>query len=116
MPVPVSTTRLSKSLLPAFRSLALGLALAAAFCGCSTLPRNPVPANQAGEATIPGMPDVRARAGRPAPAMERDYLLSLQQESPEDFPVAADGIIHYPHLALSGGGVNGAFGAGFLKG
>ena len=116
MPVPVSTTRLSKFLLPAIRSLALGLAVAAALCGCSTLPRNPVPANQAGEATIPGMPDVRARAGRPAPAMERDYLLSLQQESPDDFPVAADGIIHYPHLALSGGGVNGAFGAGFLKG
>lgn len=101
------------------RAIARGLAalvFAASLGGCSSLPRNPVPVELTQQATIPGMPDVRARAGRTDPAMERDYRLSLAQESAEDFPVGSDGLIHYPHLALSGGGVNGAFGAGFLKG
>jgi hypothetical protein len=92
------------------------LALVGLLAGCSTLPRNPVPTGQTEPATIPGMPEVRAWAGRPSASLERDFELSLQQESPEVFPVEADGRIRYPHLALSGGGVNGAFGAGFLNG
>lgn len=90
--------------------------LMAWLAGCATLPRNPVPPQLAETATIPGMPEVRAWAGRPNAAMERDFELSLQQESPDDFPPGPDGIIRYPHLALSGGGINGAFGAGFLNG
>jgi hypothetical protein len=48
--------------------------------------------------------------------MERDLAASFDQESPADFPAAADGVVDYAHLALSGGGPNGAFGAGFLNG
>jgi hypothetical protein len=84
--------------------------------GCGTLLRNPVPTSLTAVATIPGMPDVRAWAGRVSPAMEHDFALSFEDESPEDFPLGADGIVRYPHLALSGGGANGAFGAGFLSG
>jgi predicted patatin/cPLA2 family phospholipase len=62
------------------------------------------------------MPDIRAWAGQPSPAMERDMLKSFEQESVTDFPRAADGSVRYAHLALSGGGANGAFGAGFLNG
>ena len=92
------------------------LATVLVLAGCSSLPRNPVPPELAREATIPGMPDIRARAGRPDPAMVQDYLRSMQQESTDNFPLGADGLVSHPHLALSGGGVNGAFGAGFLKG
>ncbi len=67
-------------------------------------------------ATIPHLPDVRARAGEPNAAMEQDLADSFAQESRRDFPRAADGTIHYAHLALSGGGASGAFGAGFLNG
>ncbi|WP_314104861.1 patatin-like phospholipase family protein [uncultured Stenotrophomonas sp.] len=84
--------------------------------GCATLPRTPVPADQIAWAVVPGMPDVRAWAGRPNRDMEEDFEQSIRDERPEQFPVAADGRIHYPHLALSGGGANGAFGAGFLNG
>ena len=84
--------------------------------GCGTLPRNGVPPDLMGEATIPGLPDVRARAGSPSPAMAADLTLSFAQESSADFPIGADGVVQYSHLALSGGGANGAFGAGFLKG
>jgi hypothetical protein len=84
--------------------------------GCAILPRNAVPVDRMTEAVVPGMPDVRARGGRNSPAMMSDLALSFGQESPADFPVQADGRVHYPHLVLSGGGANGAFGAGFLNG
>lgn len=84
--------------------------------GCGTLPRNAVPPAQMAEAAIPGLPDVRAPAGRPSKAMADDLLRSFRQESAGEFPAGPDGVIRYPHLALSGGGANGAFGAGFLNG
>jgi predicted acylesterase/phospholipase RssA len=96
------------------RFVLAGLAVSLAACG--VLPRNPVPPELTAAATIPGMPDVRAWAGRPSAAMERDFEQSFPQESPADFPRGADGAVRYPHLALSGGGANGAFGAGFLSG
>lgn len=90
----------------------------AAVCmtGCAILPRNAVPVDRMADAVVPGMPDVRARAGRNSPAMMSDLAQSFAQESPADFPLQADGRVHYPHLVLSGGGANGAFGAGFLNG
>ena len=83
---------------------------------CATLPRNPVPAQHTPMATIPGMPDVRGWAGFPSAYLDQDFRLSMRQESEQDFPVGSDGVIAYPYLALSGGGSNGAFGAGFLNG
>ncbi len=82
---------------------------------CSQLPRNPVPVALMPEAEIPGMPNVRAGAGHISPIFEADLLQSYQDEPKEMFRVA-DGTHVYPHLALSGGGPNGAFGAGFLNG
>lgn len=89
---------------------------AIALSGCAILPRNAVPVALMPKAAIPGMPEVRAPAGRPSAAMINDLALSFKQESPADFPVGIDGKIHYAHLALSGGGPNGAYGAGFLNG
>ncbi len=83
---------------------------------CSTLPRNGVPPELMGLATIPGMEDIRAAAGRPSEAMTVDLARSFEQEAAEDFPVGTDGVVRYPHVALSGGGANGAFGAGFING
>src|SRR5215510_11566352 len=97
------------------RRLALA-GLIGALAGCGLLPRNAVPPELVEQAVIPDMPDIRAWAGRRSPAMERDLAASFAQESPEEFPKAADGVVHYSHLALSGGGPNGAFGAGFLNG
>ncbi|CNK68165.1 patatin-like phospholipase family protein [Yersinia aldovae] len=83
--------------------------------GCSQLPRNPVPIALMPVAEIPGMPNIRAGAGHVSPIFETDLLKSYQDESKEMFRVS-DGVWVYPHLALSGGGPNGAFGAGFLNG
>jgi predicted patatin/cPLA2 family phospholipase len=84
--------------------------------GCAGLARNPVPLADGARATVPGMPDVRAWAGAPSEAMARDFALSFEQERARTFVRRADGRIVYPQLALSGGGPNGAFSAGFLKG
>ena len=92
------------------------IASAIAVAGCGTLLRNPVPPQWTAAATIPHMPEVRAQAGFIDPAMEHDLVESFAQESSDEFPVGADGVVHYAHLALSGGGANGAFGAGFLNG
>ena len=103
----------------AFCAASGGLAIAvlvASLTACTTLFRHPVPPELTAEATIPEMPEIRAWAGRVNPAMERDFEQSFKQESPADFPPGADGVVHYAHLALSGGGANGAFGAGFLNG
>jgi len=89
---------------------ALGLA------GCGALPRNAVPVELMGTAVVPDMPEVRAQAGMPDAAMQRDLSRSFEQESATEFPVGPDGVVHYAHLALSGGGANGAFGAGFVVG
>jgi predicted acylesterase/phospholipase RssA len=99
---------------PGSRAALVGLCLSLA--GCGALVRNPVPPELAAQAVIPGMPEVRAPAGRSDPAMERDFAQSFLQESRADFPIGADGVIRYPHLALSSGGANGAFDAGFLNG
>jgi predicted acylesterase/phospholipase RssA len=84
--------------------------------GCGTLVRNPVPPELTTTAVVPGMPDVRAWAGHASPALQDDMVLSYKQESRADFPVGADGRVHYSHLLLSGGGANGAFGSGLLNG
>jgi predicted acylesterase/phospholipase RssA len=92
------------------------LILAATLSACASLPRSPVPVELSPQATIPGMPDVRGWAGEPSAALADDFRRSLRQESAEDFPLRPDGTIRYPYLALSGGGANGAFGAGFMMG
>jgi len=88
----------------------------ASLAGCAALPRNAVPPELMAEAAIPGMPDARATAGRRSAAFEADFERSFAQESPKDFPAGSDGVVRYAHLALSGGGPNGAFGAGLVNG
>jgi predicted acylesterase/phospholipase RssA len=112
--VPSIGGRRAITMARAARVLSPAVALVAA--GCGTLPRNAVPIELMPEAGIPDMPGVRAWAGRPSEAMMSDLARSFAQESRDDFPVGADGLVHYAHLALSGGGPNGAFGAGFLDG
>jgi hypothetical protein len=100
----------------AIRATVIVACVVVGLAGCTTLPRNAVPIEVMSEAVIPGMPEVRAAWGRSGAAVEADLALSFLQESPSDFPVGPDGYVHYAHLALSGGGANGAFGAGFLNG
>ena len=84
--------------------------------GCSGLPRNPVPVEDIRRAEIPGMPGVRAWGGQLNAAFQADLVASIQQEPAGVFPLDDSGYPIYHGLALSGGGSNGAFGAGILNG
>lgn len=87
-----------------------------ALAGCSTLPRNAPPLDLIGSTTIPGFIDIRSPAGEPSRAMAIDLARSYAEESRTDFPAGPDGVVTYANLTLSGGGPNGAFGSGVLRG
>jgi predicted acylesterase/phospholipase RssA len=97
-----------------FRLLGLILALAL-IQGCATLqPRTPLPENLESKVEVPGMPGVRAWGDEVSEVFTEFAMESIKQEQAthgKDFwkkPVS--------FLALSGGGDDGAFGAGVLCG
>jgi len=83
--------------------------------GCATAPprMNPLPENLADEAAVPGIP--RARSWGDEKPEYVDYWLNA---SDDVVKATFGGIMDREHdyLAVSGGGANGAFGAGLLNG
>jgi predicted acylesterase/phospholipase RssA len=89
--------------------------LLAATCllgACTTAPsRNPVPPELAASASIPGLPKARAWADEAPEWLDEWFLVD---DNDPRAPLLR-GVRHY-YLAISGGGPNGAFSAGVLKG
>ena len=83
--------------------------------GCATAPprMNPLPGELAAQAEIPGMTEVRMWSDQTPPHVE--YWLNA---SDDVVRTRLGGIMDREHnyLAISGGGSDGAFGAGLLKG
>ena len=79
-------------------------ACALAIAGCASVARTPYTQQEQAEAVIPGIPGARLWADNPAIATGRRSVVSR-------VPVKQPTI-----LALSGGGADGAFGAGLLTG
>jgi hypothetical protein len=69
-----------------------------------------------GDARVVGMTGVRAWSGEVDRVFREDLLRSVAQETPDSVPRTTDGTRLYAALLLSGGGDDGAFGAGFLGG
>ena len=86
------------------------------FQGCAVAPprNNPLPGALADQAEVPGIPNARAWADTSPKYVE--YW--LQEASEEEVSAAFTGIMNREHtyLAISGGGADGAFGAGLLNG
>jgi len=83
--------------------------------GCATTSeRSPLPPELAQSAAIPGIPGARYW-GDASPVRT---MQALDAYSDEELAVLFEGIHGKPHayLAISGGGSNGAYGAGFLAG
>src|SRR5215469_15089742 len=92
-----------------------GLSLARAF----RLPRRlpPVPHELAARAVIPGMPGVRYMVGLDVEPLVRDVVAARQREEEYRSRSGRTGPLPPAEmLAISGGGDNGAFGAGLLCG
>jgi len=99
-----------------YRSSLLALFALLMLPACATLPREPVPIEGIYSAVIPGMPGIRAWGGEFSPEFQRDLVESIRQERAAGLAGESGGSTEYAVLALSGGGSDGAFGAGFLNG
>lgn len=86
------------------------------FVGCGGVARHPLPADLAPEATVAGMRDIRDWGDQPSPLFQADLVESIHQARAVDprGVVGPDGYVSV--LAISGGGADGAFGAGLLCG
>ena len=84
--------------------------------GCAVAPprNNPLPGDLAEQAEVPGIPDARAWADEAPEYIE--YW--LEEASEDELRGRYAGIMDREHayLAISGGGADGAFGAGLLNG
>jgi len=89
--------------------------LAGSGYGCAgTPPRNPLPLDLTNRAVIPGIPEARFWGDEwPRFALERFETFS-EADFKRYFPAIYD--TEHNYLAISGGGANGAFGAGLLAG
>lgn len=104
----------SKMLPSTFRTATLGVTLALALTGCGTLhPRKPLPATASHIAAPAGYQHIRDWGDHFSPVLQRSVATAPQAEAQQSNPYGQSPI---QYLALSGGGMNGAFGAGFLCG
>ena len=114
--------RFMRRLLPCtpkrFWIAALSVTILLIVTGCSGLSRNPVPIDKMDEAIVAGMPGVRGYWDDTVinPLFQQDAIQSVRNEPEDLFPRRADGSKEYSGLAVSGGGADGAFGAGILVG
>jgi predicted acylesterase/phospholipase RssA len=91
------------------------LALLLVLAGCASVPeRHPLPPEYTLKAVIPGIPNARSW-GDEWPTFAAEMF---EEFTDADFRQNFSGIYDKPHnyLAISGGGANGAFGAGLLVG
>ena len=98
--------------------LAANVAAASLMAGCSALPRGPaVPAQDKSQVTVLGLHDVRYWGDEVSPAMIADGLDSYKRELAAYRASGNTGPLPPAfYLAVSGGGEDGAFGAGLLVG
>jgi predicted acylesterase/phospholipase RssA len=104
----IVTIRTFASWFAVFTFVAIGV-------GCASLPeRNPLPLELTNEAGVPGVPEARFWGDK----WPKYSLEVFETFTDEDFLRGYPGIYNKPHhyLAISGGGANGAFGAGLLAG
>jgi uncharacterized protein YceK len=84
--------------------------------GCATVAHHTVPKELVSEATALDTPDIRAWGDTYSPGLQRSLVESIRQARAIDPRGVVDATGAVSVLALSGGGANGAFGAGLLKG
>ncbi len=108
------TLRTTKDVLTRVSHL-VAISLIVTIVGCASMPeRHPVPPDLTTKVSIPGIPEARFW-GDEWPKYSKEILKTFTDV---EFRQYYSGIYKKPHnyLAISGGGANGAFGAGLLLG
>ncbi|HWT98534.1 MAG TPA: patatin-like phospholipase family protein [Terriglobales bacterium] len=84
--------------------------------GCADLLRHPAPTDVAQQAVIPGFTGIRyLPLTDPAP-FRAVLIAAFHNETSENYETMPDGSRVYSYLSVSGGGSDGAYGAGLLNG
>lgn len=83
--------------------------------GCGAL-RHPVPLEAQNDPSIPGFANIRFFPLTDVEPMRQSIRQAFLTETPDNYDALADGWRRYNYLAISGGGSDGAFGAGILNG
>lgn len=83
-------------------------------CACSTVHRNALPENESENALVLDSRNIRYWAGKHNKAFENDIVNAIERLKKTKYKQKNSD--EYTILALSGGGANGAFGVGFLRG
>ena len=84
--------------------------------GCATLLRHPVPLDAQDDPSIPGFTNIRYFPLTEVEPMREAIRQAFLTETPDSYETLAPGWRRYSYLAISGGGSDGAFGAGILNG
>jgi len=93
----------------------VAVAVLATITGCASVPdRNPVPRELTLQAAIPGIPDARIWADEWPKFSEEIFAKFTDADFRRVFPATYGKPANF--LAISGGGANGAFGAGLFSG
>lgn len=83
--------------------------------GCASLLRQPAPTDRP-PPVFEGFQDIRYYPMDPNMPLPASVEAAYVNEPSEDYQQQPDGSVAYSYLAVSGGGSDGAFGAGLLKG
>jgi hypothetical protein len=105
-----------RAILYAFASVVGWALVASSLAGCTALPRSPVPLDAQSEPSIPGFENIRYFPLTSVEPIREAIRQAFLTETPDNYETLADGWRRYDYLAVSGGGSDGAFGAGILNG
>jgi hypothetical protein len=83
---------------------------------CSSIPRNAEPVGSAGHTSIDGFDQIRYFVFTDQEPCREMLREAFKTETPDSYEVDADGNRVYSYLSISGGGSDGAVGAGLLNG
>jgi hypothetical protein len=78
--------------------------------------RHPVPLEAQNDPSIPGFSNIRYFPLTEVEPLRQSIREAYLTETPDNYETLADGWRRYNYLAISGGGSDGAFGAGILNG
>ena len=102
------------------RGLARGyaglLVAAVVLCACTTLTRKEAAPPPVARATIQDFDGIRFVPLEESDEIKKNVERAYLEEMPENYDVGPNGEHIYSYLAISGGGSDGAFGAGLLNG
>lgn len=83
---------------------------------CSVIPRHAEPPGSLSKTSIPGFTGIRYFVFSDPAAIRTMLRQAFNEETPESYEEQPDGSRIYNYLSVSGGGSDGAFGAGLLNG